>query len=59
MILRLVVPRTTESSTKITRLPRINARLTFSFKRTPMLRMLSDGSIKVRPIYWLRMMPIA
>ena len=59
MILRLVVPRTTESSTKITRLPLISARLTFSFSRTPMLRMLSDGSINVRPMYWLRMIPIA
>ena len=59
LILREVVPRTTESSTKITRLPLISARLTFSFSRTPMLRMLSVGSMKVRPIYWLRMMPIA
>ena len=26
---------------------------------TPMLRICSVGSMKVRPIYWLRMIPIA
>ncbi len=58
LILRLVVPRTTLSSTRITRLPLISARLTFSFSRTPMLRMWSVGSMKVRPMYWLRMIPM-
>src|SRR6056297_1921870 len=59
LILREVVPRTTLSSTRITRLPRINARFTLSFSRTPMLRICSVGSMKVRPMYWLRMIPIA
>ena len=58
-ILRLVVPRTTESSTSTTRLPAMTARLTLSLSRTPMLRICSVGSMKVRPMYWLRMIPIA
>ena len=52
LILRDVVPRTTESSTKMIRFPLTNARLTFSFRRTPMFRICSVGSIKVRPMYW-------
>ena len=59
LILRLVVPRTTLSSTSTTRLPRTSARFTFSFSRTPMLRICSVGSMKVRPMYWLRMIPMA
>jgi hypothetical protein len=39
-------------------LPRISARLTLSLSRTPMLRICSVGSMKVRPTYWLRMMPM-
>ena len=58
-ILRLVVPRTTLSSTSTTRLPAITARLTLSLSRTPMLRICSVGSMKVRPTYWLRMIPMA
>ena len=58
LILRLVVPRTTLSSTSTTRLPAISERLTFSFSLTPILRIWSVGSMKVRPIYWLRMIPI-
>ena len=54
-----VVPRTTESSTSTMRLPAITARLTLSFSRTPMLRICSVGSMKVRPTYWLRMIPMA
>ena len=47
LILREVVPRTTLSSTRMTRLPRIRARFTFSLRRTPRLRTCSLGSIKV------------
>jgi 3-oxoacyl-ACP reductase-like protein len=44
-----VVPRTMESSTRITRLPLSLARLGLCFSRTPRWRMRSDGSMKVRP----------
>ncbi len=49
LILRLVVPRTTLSSTSTTRLPSTTARLTFSFSLTPMSRICCVGSMKVRP----------
>ncbi len=48
-ILRLVVPRTMLSSTRITRLPCSTAWLAECFSFTPRLRMLSVGSMKVRP----------
>ena len=48
-ILRLVVPRTIESSTRITRLPASTDRLAECFSFTPRWRMWSVGSMKVRP----------
>ena len=48
-ILRLVVPRTIESSTTTTRLPRSTSPTGFSLSRTPKWRMLCCGSMNVRP----------
>ena len=48
-ILRLVVPRTMESSTSTTRLPSSIARLALCFSFTPRWRIWSVGSMKVRP----------
>ncbi len=48
-ILRLVVPRTTESSTTTTRLPLSTSRRALSFSFTPKWRMDCCGSMKVRP----------
>ena len=48
-IFRLVVPRTIESSTRITRLPSSTGRLAECFSFTPRWRMWSVGSMKVRP----------
>jgi hypothetical protein len=39
--------------------PFTSARLMLSLSRTPMFRICSVGSMKVRPTYWLRMMPKA
>ena len=49
-ILRLVVPRTMESSTRITRLPSSRLRTAFSFSFTPKSRTDCSGSMKVRPM---------
>ena len=46
---RLVVPRTIESSTRITRLPSSTGRFAECFSFTPRCRMWSLGSMKVRP----------
>ena len=48
-IFRLVVPRTIESSTTITRRPSIVSRIGLSFTRTPKWRMPWRGSMNVRP----------
>ena len=48
-ILRLVVPRTIESSTTTTRLPFTTCCTGFSFSFTPKCRIDCDGSMKVRP----------
>ena len=48
-ILRLVVPRTMESSTSTTRRPFSTVRLAECFSLTPRLRIWSVGSMKVRP----------
>ena len=48
-ILRLVVPRTMESSTRITRFPSNKCRTGFSFSLTPKSRMACEGSMNVRP----------
>ena len=48
-ILRLVVPRTTESSTTTTDLSRITSRTGESLSLTPKWRIESWGSMKVRP----------
>ena len=48
-ILRLVVPRTMESSIRITRLPVSCSFTGFNFTFTPKWRMLLFGSINVRP----------
>jgi len=45
-ILRLVVPRTIESSTSTTRLPSIRCRTGFSFSFTPKSRMAWLGSMR-------------
>ena len=44
-----VVPRTIELSTSTTRLPASTSRLALCLSRTPMWRMASLGSMKVRP----------
>ncbi len=44
-----VVPRTIESSTRITRLPLSSARLALCLSFTPRWRIWSVGSMKVRP----------
>ena len=48
-ILRDVVPRTIESSTRTTRLPSTTSRTGFSFTFTPKLRIDCLGSMNVRP----------
>ncbi len=48
-ILRLVVPRTMESSMTTTRLPSRTSRFGLSFTLTPKWRMPCCGSMKVRP----------
>ena len=48
-ILVEVVPRTMLSSTSTTRFPASVTRLALCFSLTPRLRMLSLGSMKVRP----------
>ena len=48
-ILRLVVPRTTESSTTTTRLPASTPRSAFSLSFTPKWRIDCCGSMNVRP----------
>ena len=48
-ILRLVVPRTIESSTSTMRLPSTTLRLAECFRRTPSSRTFWVGSMKVRP----------
>ena len=48
-ILRLVVPRTIESSMTTTRLPRSTSRTGLSFRRTPKWRIDDCGSMNVRP----------
>ena len=48
-ILRLVVPRTIESSISTTRLPSSSERTGFSFSFTPKSRTLWLGSMNVRP----------
>ena len=48
-ILRLVVPRTMESSIKMTRLPSSRLRTGFNFSFTPKSRTDCSGSMKVRP----------
>ena len=48
-ILRLVVPRTMESSISTTRLPSITCRTGFSLRRTPKSRTRCSGSMNVRP----------
>ena len=48
-IFRLVVPRTMESSMRITRLPAMEPRTGLSLSRTPKLRIDWAGSMKVRP----------
>ena len=48
-ILRLVVPRTMESSISTTRLPSSSVRTGFSFSLTPKSRTLCSGSMNVRP----------
>ena len=48
-ILRLVVPRTIESSTTTTRLPSSMSRMGLSFTFTPKWRIPCLGSMKVRP----------
>ena len=47
--LRLVVPRTIESSTTTTRLPVSTSRSAFSLTLTPKCRIELEGSMKVRP----------
>ena len=48
-ILRLVVPRTMESSTRISRLPRTLRVSALSLVRTPSSRMPCSGWMNVRP----------
>jgi hypothetical protein len=48
-ILRLVVPRTIESSISTIRLPWTSARLALCLRLTSALRAPSDGWMKVRP----------
>src|SRR5579875_763365 len=48
-ILRLVVPRMRESSTRTTRFPAKRLRTGFSFSFTPRSRLACVGSINVRP----------
>ena len=48
-ILRLVVPRTMESSISTTRLPSSRLRTGLIFSFTPKSRTLCRGSMKVRP----------
>ncbi len=49
-ILRLVVPRTMESSTTTTRLPCNTSGTAFNLIFTPKWRMDCSGSMKVRPM---------
>lgn len=56
---REVVPRTTESSIRITRRPRTSERTGESFIRTPFSRNSCDGWMKVRPMYLFLMSPIS
>ncbi len=48
----VVVPRTIESSTTISRLPRIESGSGFSFSFTPRSRSACEGWMNVRPTYW-------
>ena len=48
-IFLLVVPRTMQSSTRMTRLPSSIGWLALCFSFTPRLRIWSVGSMKVRP----------
>jgi hypothetical protein len=48
-ILRLVVPRTSESSTTTTRFPSNTSGTALSFTLTPKWRIDCSGSMKVRP----------
>ncbi len=57
--LAMVVPRTIESSTRTTRLPASTARFGLCFIRTDSSRASWLGWMKVRPRWWLRMMPIS
>ena len=50
IISRLVVPRTIESSTKSTFLPRNSCAMALSFWRTDLRRVACPGMMKVRPI---------
>ena len=56
---REVVPRTIESSTNTTRLPRTMVRTAESFIRTPFSRSSCEGWMKVRPMYLFLMSPIS
>ena len=56
-IWRVVVPRTIESSTTISRFPRIVSGSGFSFSFTPRSRSDCDGWMNVRPTYWFLCSP--
>ena len=47
---RVVVPRTMESSTTMSRLPAMLSRSGLSFRRTPLARSAWVGAMKVRPM---------
>ena len=46
---RWVLPRTIESSTTISRLPRMTSLSGLSLSRMPSCRMVCEGAMKVRP----------
>ena len=52
IVRRLVVPRTMESSTKITRFPLSADLMGLSLMWTPRFRIASEGCVNVRPTYW-------
>ena len=56
---REVVPRTIESSTSTTRLPRTIDRTADSFIRTPFSRSSCLGWMNVRPMYLFLIRPIS
>ena len=53
----VVVPRTIESSTTMSRLSRTTSRSGLSLTLTPRWRIACDGWMNVRPLYRLRTMP--